>query len=78
MKIEDSGEGKLFRDSKLGNLVNSLVTAAAGAAVVWLGDIDWSTWPAWVGTLGVPAAGLVAGLVTSWRAKHTTSAATYR
>ena len=33
-----------------------------------LGDIDWSSWPAWVVTLGPPAAGLAAGWLTSFKA----------
>lgn len=59
------GSGVLYRDSKIGNVWNSVVVAAGTAAVAWLGDFDWSAWPAWVATLGVPAAGLIAGLITS-------------
>ncbi len=59
------GRGRLFHDAKLCNLWNSLVAAVITAGVVWLGDIDWSSWPAWVGTLGGPAAGLAVGWLTS-------------
>jgi hypothetical protein len=61
----NDGAGVLTRDAKLGNLWNSIVAAGLGAAVMWLGDIDWSTWPAWVGTIGAPAAGLAVGWLTS-------------
>jgi len=74
---QGTGERQLFRDSKLGNLVNGLVAAVAFAIVGWLGDIDWSSWPAWVGQLGAPAAGILAGLITSWRAKRTPAPARY-
>jgi hypothetical protein len=60
-----NGVGVLAHDAKLGNLWNSVVTAAIVAAIAWLGDLDWSSWPAWVGTLGAPAAGLVVGWLTS-------------
>jgi hypothetical protein len=62
------GSNHLARDAKLGNLVNSLGAGVVSAVVVWLGDIDWSSWPAWVVTLGPPAAGLAAGWLTSFKA----------
>jgi membrane-bound metal-dependent hydrolase YbcI (DUF457 family) len=64
-KTTGQGRGVLFHDAKLGNLWNSAVAAVITAGVVWLGDIDWSSWPAWVGTLGGPAAGLAVGWLTS-------------
>jgi hypothetical protein len=62
------GSNQLPRDAKLGNLVNSLGAGVVAAVVVWLGNIDWSTWPAWVVTLGPPVAGLAAGWLTSFKA----------
>lgn len=60
-----TGAGTLPHDGKWGNIWNSLVAAGIGAATVWLSDIDWSSWPAWVGTLGGPAAALLVGLLTT-------------
>jgi len=65
MSVQNStGAGTLAHDTKLSNVWNSLVAAVIVAGVTWLGDIDWSSWPAWVGTLGAPAAGLVVGWLT--------------
>jgi hypothetical protein len=65
MATNGDGSGQLPHDGKIGNLANSLVAAGIGAAVTWLGGIDWSSWPAWVGTLGAPAAGLAVGWLTT-------------
>lgn len=65
VKTQQVGVGQLAHDAKLGNLWNSLVAAGISAGVVWLGGIDWSSWPAWVGTLGGPAVGLAVGWLTS-------------
>ena len=42
-----------------------MVSAGIGAAITILGSIDWSVWPAWVGMVGGPIAGLAAGWLTS-------------
>jgi hypothetical protein len=60
-----NGAGTLAHDSKWGNVWNSVVAAAITAGVTVLGNIDWSSWPAWVATIGAPAAGLVAGWLAS-------------
>lgn len=60
----NNGKGELAHDTRLSNLWNSAAALGIGAAVAFLGNIDWSSWPAWVGTLGAPAAGLVAGWLT--------------
>lgn len=59
------GAGRLFHDAKFGNLWNSVATAALGAGIAWLGDLDFSHAPAWLATLGAPAVGLVVGWLTS-------------
>jgi len=67
---QNDGSNQLTRDSKLGNLANSAGVALITAGIVWLGDIDWSGWPAWVATLGGPAVGLAVGWLTSYKAKR--------
>jgi hypothetical protein len=62
---KSDGSGTLFHDARIGNLVNSVVSAGIGAAITILGSIDWSVWPAWVGMVGGPIAGLAAGWLTS-------------
>lgn len=61
----NDGSGTLFHDARVGNLVNSVVSALIGAGITILGSIDWSVWPAWVGMVGGPLAGLAAGWLTS-------------
>jgi hypothetical protein len=60
-----NGEGQLPHDGKIGNIVNSLVAAILVAITTWAANIDWSSWPAWVASLGAPAVALVAGLITT-------------
>jgi hypothetical protein len=61
-----TGEKKLFRDSKIGNLVNG----AVGAAVLYLaqaaGDFDVTPLPDALEPLAVVALATAAGLLTSW------------
>lgn len=59
------GAGTLAHDSKWGNVWNGVATSAISGAILALSNLDWSTWPAWVGTIGAPVAGLVVGLLTS-------------
>ena len=59
------GSGTLTHDSKWGNVVNTVAVAGITAVVDLLANVDWSSWPTWVGTIGAPAAALVAGLLTS-------------
>jgi hypothetical protein len=58
------GSGQLAHDTKLSNVWNSVVAALIVAGVTVLGGIDWSSWPAWVGTIGAPLAGLATGWLT--------------
>jgi uncharacterized membrane protein len=64
------GSKTLFNDSKIGLLVNSLVTFAALALVEMLGSIDFSTWPTFLATAGAVLAGLVSNAVAAWAAKR--------
>jgi hypothetical protein len=59
------GRGFLGFDSLVGNTVNGVVTVAGLAVVEWLGTIDFSTLPTFFATIAAPAAGYVAGLITS-------------
>jgi len=65
-----TGENVLFRDSKLGNLVNSVAVAGLTALIGAVAEWDWSSYPTWVATLGAPAAGLAVGWLTSYKAKR--------
>jgi hypothetical protein len=56
-----NGAGTLAHDTKWSNLWNSAVALIVMAGVEFLGGVDWSAWPAWVGTIGAPAAGLAIG-----------------
>lgn len=60
-----NGAGVLYRDSKLGNLWNSITAAGVGALIAWLSNLDFTSGPAWFVTLGPPAVGLVVGWLTS-------------
>jgi hypothetical protein len=64
------GSNTLFRDSKLGNLANSVLAGAVTALIGTISEWDWSSGPAWLATLGAPAAGLVVGWLTSWKARR--------
>ncbi len=59
------GKGVLGRDGFLGNLTGAAVTVAGLALVEWLGTIDFSTLPTFFATVAAPAAGLVAGWITT-------------
>lgn len=63
--VRSGGRGVLSHDSKVGNLVNAVVTAGGLAVVSWLGDLDFSTAPKAIATLAPPVIGLVVGLITS-------------
>lgn len=64
------GSNSLARDSKLGNLANSVLSGGLTALIGAISDWDWSNAPAWLVTLGVPAAGLAVGWLTSYKAKR--------
>jgi len=59
-----NGAGTLTHDTKWSNLWNAVVAAAIVGGVDVIGGIDWSAWPAWVGTIGAPVAGLAVGWLT--------------
>lgn len=59
------GRGVLYRDAKLGNLVNSVAAAGTVALIGWLSDLDFSSGPGWAAALGGPGVGLLVGWLTS-------------
>lgn len=65
-----SGRKRLFRDSKLGNLVNG----AVGAAVLYVAEavagFDVTPLPDALEPIAIVALPTIAGLVTSWWAKR--------
>lgn len=60
-----NGAGTLAHDAKWGNIWNSLVAALVYAAIGWVQNFDWTSFPVWAGQIGVPVAGLIVGWLTS-------------
>jgi len=71
MSIGD-GAKKLYRDSKLGFAVSTVVTTAALSVVEWLGTIDFSTLPTFASTAAAVLVGQLSGVITAWAAKRGT------
>jgi pheromone shutdown protein TraB len=67
------GSRSLTRESKLGHLVQLILSAAALAAAGWLTDVDLSTLPGWLIATATVAATTLAGVLTSWATKNKTS-----
>lgn len=67
------GSQSLTRESKLGHLVQLIVSAVALAVAGWLTDVDLSTLPGWAVATATVAAATVAGVLTSWATKNRTS-----
>ena len=62
---EQTGKGKLFFDSKLGNLANGAIAAVLLYVADFIGDLDFTPLPDSVEPLVVAAAGTVVGLLVS-------------
>jgi hypothetical protein len=72
------GSKSLTRESKLGHLVQLVLSAVALAGAGWLTDVDLSTLPGWAVATATVAAATVAGVLTSWAAKNRTVSRFYR
>ena len=59
------GRGVITRDSKIGHVVNTVVTAAGLALADALTKLDFSTFPHTVAVLAPPVVGLVVGWITT-------------
>jgi len=62
------GANKLYRDSGLGLLVNTVVTAASGAVVTFLAGL-----PAYASVLVAGGAGIALNWLTAFKAKREAS-----
>ncbi len=61
-----TGSGKLFRDSKFGNVANGLVTAAALYIADAMTGLDVTPLPDALEPLALAALATAVGLLTSW------------
>jgi hypothetical protein len=62
---ETTGKGKLFFDSKIGNVVNGAVAAALLYVADAIGSFDFTPLPDVLEPLAVAGAAVVVGLITS-------------
>jgi len=62
---ETTGKGKLFFVSKVGNLANGAIAAAALYVADAIGEFDFTPLPDAIEPLAVAAAGIVVGLIVS-------------
>lgn len=69
----NSGANKLYRDSGLGLLVNTVVTAAGGAVATFLAGL-----PAYASVLVAGGAGIVLNAITAWKAKREATSSSLR
>lgn len=60
------GSKSLAPESKVGNIVQWLVTAGATGLLAGLVNLDTSHWSGYVGMVGVSIVGLATGLLSSW------------
>lgn len=60
------GSKSLAPESKVGNIVQWLVTAGATGLAAALADLDTSHWSGYLGMVGVSLVGLGTGLLSSW------------
>lgn len=63
---QGDGGRSLAPESKVGNVVQWLVTAGATGLLAGLVNLDTSHWSGYVGMVGVSAVGLATGLLSSW------------
>lgn len=64
------GAKSLAPESKVGNLVQFLVTAGATGLLAALANLDTSHWSGYIGMVGVSVVGLATGLISSWLKKN--------
>ena len=64
------GSKSLAKESKVGALVQFVVTSAATGALAWLTGLDTSHWDGYLGMVGVAGVGLAVGLVSSYLKKN--------
>ena len=60
------GSKSLASESKVGNIVQWLVTAGATGLAGALANLDTSTWSGYAGMVGVSVVGLATGLLSSY------------
>lgn len=63
---DGDGARSLASESKVGNAVQFLVTAAATGLAGALANLDTSRWSGYLGMVGISAVGLATGLLSSW------------
>lgn len=63
-----NGDGgkSLAPESKVGNIVQWIVTAGATGLLAGLANLDTSHWSGYLGMVGISVVGLVTGLTSSW------------
>lgn len=60
------GSKSLASESKVGNIVQWLVTAGATGLAAALANLDTSHWSGYAGMVGISLVGLATGLLSSW------------
>jgi len=60
------GGKSLASESKVGNVVQWLVTAGATGLAGALANLDTSHWSGYIGMVGISVVGLASGLLSSW------------
>jgi hypothetical protein len=60
------GSHSLASESKVGNIVQWVITAGATGLLAGLGNLDTSHWSGYLGMVGVSVVGLGIGLLSSW------------
>ena len=64
------GAKSLAKESKVGGLVQFVVTAAVTGAAAWLADLNTSHWNGYIGMIGTSLVGLGAGLAAAYLKKN--------
>lgn len=68
--IPGDGSKSLAPESKVGNIVQFIVTAGATGLGAALLNLDTSHWSGYFGMVGVSVVGLASGLLSSWLKKN--------
>jgi hypothetical protein len=63
---QGDGSKSLAPESKVGNIVQWVITAGATGLLAGLGNLDTSHWSGYLGMVGVSVVGLGIGLLSSW------------